>query len=150
VSDSAFPSNGNGHIAREYPFAATAIRGKERQIYVIGLDTHTARAIYADLAGWAIRRRRPLRGHSTRHRRRGRRPALLILGLDLADPMAELEAAREAWGQTLVAVGIGPNEPLARIWWTRNRSELIEIGPGFLARVLEPVRIPGEEHLAKP
>lgn len=110
---------------------------EERVVYVVGLEPHTARAIYADLAGVAIRRLRPLHGGSA-HSRRGRRPTLLILGLDLPDLMCELEAAQAAWGESLVAVGIGRYQPLACVWRGPGPAELVEIGPGFLAPFLEP------------
>src|SRR5690348_2330085 len=100
-------------------------------VYVIGLEQQTARAIHADMPRACIRRRRLL-SDSTKRRRRGIKPHLLLLDLNLDSLSSELDAARTAWGQEIVAVGIGRRHPFACVWPGSEEVELVEIGPGFL------------------
>lgn len=95
-------------------------------IYAMGLDSLTARALYADLPGASIQRRRP-----GSHGRGSRRPDLILMDLPEADPEAEMAAAGMAWGKDVLIVGLSRNAPLARIW-SHGIATLVEIGPDFL------------------
>lgn len=108
-------------------------------IYTIGLDALVARAIYADMANADIRRRRPLGGTGPRGRL-GRRPDVLLLDLCLAGLEAELAAARAAWGQCVLIVGVDRCWPLARVWQGQTLATVVEMGPGFLPSLLGQAR----------
>src|SRR5207248_5075675 len=100
-------------------------------VYAIGLDSLTARALYADLSGAAIQRRRPLRVNGP-HARLGPRPDLILVDLTRADGKTELEAARKAWGEDVLIVGLGREAPFARVWRRPSVALMVEISPGFL------------------
>ncbi len=104
-------------------------------VYTVGLDPLVARAMYSDLPGAVIHRRRPLHDSGS-HSRLGRPPDLLLIGLCTADLQAELAAARAAWGERVLIVGVGSRTPIARVWRGRTTVELAEIGPGFLPSLL--------------
>jgi hypothetical protein len=104
-------------------------------IYAIGIEPLTARALYADLPGGVVRRLRPLRvdGRLGRH---GKPPDLLLLDPGLTRLAAELDAARAAWGDRVVIVGVDRRSPIARVWRRWRSVEQVEIGPGFLSSLL--------------
>lgn len=115
--------------------------GTRPLVYTIGLEPLTARAVYADLKDATIRRRRPLK-HGETTRRAGRRPDLVVLDVTTTRVVAELAAARAAWGDRLVIVGIGRRQPYARVWQRPDDPELVEVGPGFLKPYLPKLEVP--------
>ena len=120
-------------------------RSRQPLVYTIGLEPLTARAIAADLAHAVIRRQKPLRPNATR-RGRLRRPDLVLIDVTVTAVVAELAAAWAAWGERVVIVGIGRSQPYGRVWRRRERHEVIEVGPGFLAPYLPAMswdRMPG-------
>src|ERR1700674_5116457 len=97
---------------------------KEFLVYAIGLESNTARAVYADLPQAVIRRRRPLRGRGPRQRR-GPKPDAVLLDLSFTDVAAELAAIRLAWGDTVPVIGLGRRQPHVCVWRGGDLPELI-------------------------
>jgi hypothetical protein len=118
-------------------------------VYAIGLEPITAAALYADLRrnlpDVVIRRRRSLRCSSSR-RPRTLAPDLVLLDLNLPGLSAEIAAAQTAWGDQLVIVGIGRNQPFTLIWSGAGRPERVECGPGFLRPYLRSRRSAANSH----
>lgn len=111
-------------------------------VYAIGLDGLIACAVEADLPDAAIQWLRPLSGAAV-PRRVGPRPDLLLLDLSSTYITTELAAARAAWGERLVIVGLDRQQPYARVWQRPEVALLVEIGPGFLDPFLPRERMSG-------
>ena len=114
-------------------------------VYTIGLEPLVARALRADLAGAVFRARRPLRPGVT-HRDGRKRPDLVLIDTSATSVLAELAAAWAAWGERVTIVGIGRCQPFARVWHHPEITDVVEVGPGFLAPFLPAERRNGHVH----
>lgn len=114
----------------------------QRQPWIgaIGLPAELARAIAADLPDYRVRRLPPLLHGAGGWAVQGSRPALVLVDDAVGNARAEREAVWRCWGPDppVPVVEVSRATPIARVWLSPGRVEVVELGPGFLVPYLPP------------